>query len=228
MDMEVQSQVLADSQVSIPETDVEFNVPRILYRAFEIVFAAAVLILTLPIMLVIAFLVKRGTPGPVLFFQERVGKGGKTFRFVKFRTMYVDAKKRFPELYRYAYDDNEIKTLVFKLKNDPRLSPQGRWLRKTSLDELPNFWNVLTGDMALVGPRPEIPQMVQYYEGEMLKKFQVLPGITGLAQVCGRGDLSFRETAQLDVKYVRERSLTLDLMILLRSVKAVLMAAGAF
>jgi lipopolysaccharide/colanic/teichoic acid biosynthesis glycosyltransferase len=226
--MEVQSQVLADSQVSIPETDVEFNVPRILYRAFEIVFAAAVLILTLPIMLVIAFLVKRGTPGPVLFFQERVGKGGKTFRFVKFRTMYVDAKKRFPELYRYAYDDNEIKTLVFKLKNDPRLSPQGRWLRKTSLDELPNFWNVLTGDMALVGPRPEIPQMVQYYEGEMLKKFQVLPGITGLAQVCGRGDLSFRETAQLDVKYVRERSLTLDLMILLRSVKAVLMAAGAF
>src|SRR4051812_46975900 len=226
MDMEVQSQVLADSQVSIPETDVEFNVPRILYRAFEIVFAAAVLILTLPIMLVIAFLVKRGTPGPVLFFQERVGKGGKTFRFVKFRTMYVDAKKRFPELYRYAYDDNEIKTLVFKLKNDPRLSPQGRWLRKTSLDELPNFWNVLTGDMALVGPRPEIPQMVQYYEGEMLKKFQVLPGITGLAQVCGRGDLSFRETAQLDVKYVRERSLTLDLMILLRSVKAVLMAAG--
>jgi len=228
MDMEVQSQVLADSQVSIPETDVEFNVPRILYRAFEIVFAAAVLILTLPIMLVIAFLVKRGTPGPVLFFQERVGKGGKTFRFVKFRTMYVDAKKRFPELYRYAYDDNEIKTLVFKLKNDPRLSPQGRWLRKTSLDELPNFWNVLTGDMALVGPRPEIPQMVQYYEGEMLKKFQVLPGITGLAQVCGRGDLSFRETAQLDVKYVRERSLTLDLMILLRSVKAFLMAAGAF
>ena len=141
--------------------------------------------------------------------------------------MYVDARERFPELYRYAYDDEQMKTLVFKVKDDPRLTPQGRWLRKTSLDELPNFWNVLTGDMAFVGPRPEIPQMLPYYPGELRKKFSVRPGVTGLAQVSGRGNLTFRETAELDLQYVRQRSWRMDLYILLKSVKSVLLAVGA-
>ena len=184
--------------------------------------------MTLPVMVVVAVLIKLGTPGKVLFFQERVGRGGKTFRFVKFRTMYADAAQRFPDLYRYEYGDEEIKKLVFKIKNDPRLTPQGRWLRRTSLDELPNFWNVLTGDMALVGPRPEIPQMVPYYEGEWMEKFRVRPGVTGLAQVSGRGNLTFRETADLDVQYVRRRSRRKDLIILLKSVKSVVLAIGAF
>ena len=204
------------------------KVAQFFYRIFEIVFAATVLLLTMPIMLFVGFLIKRGSPGKVLFFQERVGKGGKTFKFVKFRTMYVDAKQRFPELYSYKYDDSDIKTLVFKIKNDPRLTPQGKWLRKTSLDELPNFWNILTGDMALVGPRPEIPQMVQYNKGDRFDKFSVKPGITGLAQISGRGNLGFLETVDLDLKYVREHSIMLDIKILLLSVRAVFMAVGAF
>ena len=201
---------------------------KVPYRLFEIVTATAILLFTLPIMAVVALVIKLGTPGKVLFFQERVGKGRKTFRFVKFRTMHADARQRFPELYRYAYDDAEIETLVFKIKNDPRLTPQGRWLRKTSLDELPNFWNVLTGDMALVGPRPEIPEMLPYYKDEMLEKFLVRPGITGPAQVSGRGNLSFQETVRLDVQYVRQRSPQMDFKILLRSAKCVVKAAGAF
>jgi lipopolysaccharide/colanic/teichoic acid biosynthesis glycosyltransferase len=200
----------------------------LLYRCGEFGFALLFLLVNLPIMVVVAIIIKRGTPGPVLFFQPRVGRGGKTFYFVKFRTMYADAKERFPELYRYAYDDQAIQTLVFKLKNDPRLTPQGRWLRKTSLDELPNFWNVLTGDMALVGPRPEIPEMLPYYRGEMRRKFLVRPGITGLAQISGRGNLSFKDTVELDVQYVRERSLRRDIGILLGSVRCVLKAVGAF
>jgi len=198
------------------------------YRLFEIAFAAAVLLLTFPVLAVIALIIKRGSPGPVLFLQDRMGKHGRTFKFVKFRTMYVDARQRFPELYQYAYTDREIETLVFKLTNDPRLTPQGRWLRKTSLDELPNFWNVITGDMALVGPRPEIPQMRKYYVGEMADKFSVRPGVTGLAQVSGRGNLRFCETAVYDLQYVRQRSVWLDIKIIVMSISAVCQAAGAF
>jgi lipopolysaccharide/colanic/teichoic acid biosynthesis glycosyltransferase len=206
----------------------ERGIGHFFYRVFEILFSSAVLLVALPVMLVIAFIVKRGSPGPVLFFQKRMGKGGKVFHFVKFRTMYVDARERFPELYKYSYTEDQMKTLVFKLTNDPRLTPQGRWLRKTSLDELPNFWNVVTGDMALVGPRPEIPEMRKYYHGEMAEKFSVRPGVTGLAQVSGRGNLRFQDTAQLDLQYVRERSIWLDLKIILMSVSAVCKAAGAF
>jgi lipopolysaccharide/colanic/teichoic acid biosynthesis glycosyltransferase len=197
-------------------------------RTVEIVVSLAALILTLPITLTIALIIRLGTPGNPLFFQKRVGKNGKVFRFLKFRTMYADAKQRFPELYRYAYDDDEIKKLAFKIKDDPRVTPQGRWLRKTSLDELLNFWNVLTGDMALVGPRPDIPEMLRYYEGRMLEKFNVRPGVTGLAQVSGRGDLSFLDTVKLDVQYVRNRSLKYDLEIFLRTIKSVLIRDGAF
>jgi lipopolysaccharide/colanic/teichoic acid biosynthesis glycosyltransferase len=204
------------------------GVGELCYRLFEFGFAAAVLIATLPIMLVIGLLIKLGTKGPVLFFQERLGKDGKPFKFVKFRTMHTDARQRFPELYRYQYSDNEIEKLVFKITNDPRLTPQGRWLRRTSLDELPNFWNVLTGDMALVGPRPEIPEMFKYYTGDMVEKFSVRPGVTGLAQISGRGHLRFCETAEFDLQYVRERSLPMDIGILFKSLQAVSKATGAF
>jgi lipopolysaccharide/colanic/teichoic acid biosynthesis glycosyltransferase len=163
-----------------------------------------------------------------LFFQERVGKDGKAFQFVKFRTMYADARQRFPELYSYSFDEERIRTFVFKIKDDPRLTPQGRWLRKTSLDELPNFWNVLTGDMALIGPRPEIPEMVRYYPPWLRDKFLVRPGITGLAQISGRGNLSFLDTAKLDVLYVQECSWKLDVKIFFKSVKCVVLAIGAF
>jgi lipopolysaccharide/colanic/teichoic acid biosynthesis glycosyltransferase len=197
-------------------------------RLFEIVVALTVLVLALPVMLWVGWIVKRGTPGPALFFQHRVGQDRKLFRFVKFRTMYVDARERFPELYAYAYDEESLSKLRFKVEDDPRVTPQGRWLRQSTLDEIPNFWNVLTGDMALVGPRPEIPEMLTYYVGDMNRKFDVRPGITGLAQVSGRGRLGFHDTVALDVDYVDRQSLLLDIKILLRTLKIVAIGDGAF
>ena len=147
---------------------------------------------------------------------------------MKFRTLYADARERFPEMYRYKYSTEEIQTILFKPLDDPRVTPEGRWLRKSTLDELPNFWNVLKGDMGLVGPRPEIPEMLPYYHGEMLTKFTVRPGITGLAQVSGRGRLSFQDTVALDTEYVRRRSVRLDAEILLKTLKVVLLRQGAF
>ena len=160
--------------------------------------------------------------------RETLRAGGRTFRFVKFRTFYVDSKSRFPELFAYQYDEAQIQHLKFKILDDPRATRVGRWLRKTSLDELPNFWNVLTGDMALVGPRPEIPEMLRYYHGEMRLKFSVRPGVTGMAQVSGRGRLGFLETVQLDVDYVKNRTAWGDVRIFLKTIKMVLLRDGAF
>ncbi len=199
-----------------------------LLRAVEIVIAATVLILTLPLTLLIAAIITAGSPGRALFFQTRIGRNGRRFTFVKFRTLYADAQRRFPELYAYRYSADDLQTLRFKIDNDPRVTPQGRWLRKSSLDELPNFWNVLTGDMALVGPRPEIPEMLPYYTGDMLSKFSVRPGITGLAQISGRGRLTFLETVACDVEYVRTRSPTRDAKILFKTAKMILLRDGAF
>jgi lipopolysaccharide/colanic/teichoic acid biosynthesis glycosyltransferase len=200
----------------------------LLVRLFEIIVALVMLVLSAPAMLIEAFIICRGTPGPALFFQTRVGSLGTPFQFVKFRTLYNDARERFPELYAYQYEPHELATFKFKIEEDPRVTPQGKWLRKTSLDELPNFWNVLKGDMALVGPRPEIPEMLPYYRGEMLWKFAVRPGITGLAQISGRGRLSFKETVALDVDYVRRRSFFLDLQIIAKTVYLCVMRDGAF
>jgi lipopolysaccharide/colanic/teichoic acid biosynthesis glycosyltransferase len=198
------------------------------WRVAEFTIALAVVILTLPVMLLIAVIIRLDSRGPALFFQSRLGRHARPFWFVKFRTMYVDARRRFPELYAYRYDEDEIRTVRFKVQNDPRVTRFGRWLRKTSLDELPNFWNVLTGDMALVGPRPDIPEMLPYYRGEEHLKFQVRPGVTGFAQTCGRGDLTFRETLRLDVAYVKARSVILDIKVLWRTIRMVVVGSGAF
>jgi lipopolysaccharide/colanic/teichoic acid biosynthesis glycosyltransferase len=197
-------------------------------RLFEISVALLVLVLTSPIMLIEAVIIRRGTPGPVLFLQQRVGINRKPFTFVKFRTLYADARQRFPHLYAYKYTDEELRTFRFKVERDPRVTPQGAWLRAASLDELPNFWCVLRGDMALVGPRPEIPEMLPYYHGDMLKKFSVRPGITGYAQISGRGRLTFFETVKYDVEYVEKRSFLLDLKILWKTVEKVILRHGAF
>jgi lipopolysaccharide/colanic/teichoic acid biosynthesis glycosyltransferase len=194
----------------------------------EILVAGAILILTAPILLAIAIIIKIGTPGPALFFQKRVGLKGKAFTFVKFRTLYADAKQRFPELYAYQYTPEQLSQLHFKVENDPRVTTQGKWLRKSTLDELPNFWNVLKGDMALVGPRPEIPEMLPYYKEEMLLKFSVRPGVTGLAQISGRGRLSYFDTVGYDLQYVKKRSFLLDAKILLKTLYRILIRDGAF
>jgi len=197
-------------------------------RVLEIIFAAFVLITGIPVMFIIGAIIKRGSPGPVVFRQNRVGIGRKPFPFIKFRTMYADARERYPELYAYRYSSQDMQEMKFKIEEDPRVTAQGEWLRKTSLDELPNFWNVITGDMALVGPRPEIPEMLPYYKGEMLDKFTVRPGVTGLAQISGRGRLGFYDTVDLDLEYVHNRSFMYDLKILLLTMKQVFLGDGAF
>lgn len=197
-------------------------------RAIDIVVATTMLIITLPVMMLIGLLIRWNSPGPALFHQWRVGKDGKLFRFCKFRTLYVDAKTRFPHLYEYTYSPEEIEQLQFKVPDDPRVTPAGRWLRESTLDELPNFWNVLTGDMTLVGPRPEIPEMVRYYDETTNIKFSVKPGVTGLAQISGRGRLKFLQTARYDAEYVKHRSFLLDMEILVKTILKVILRDGAF
>ena len=197
-------------------------------RAVEIVAAVVLLVITAPVMAVIAAIVKLDSPGPAVFRQVRIGRNGRLFRFAKFRTLYVDARQRWPELYAYRYTADQVAALHFKLKDDPRVTRVGKWLRKSTLDELPNLWNVLIGEVAFVGPRPEIPEMLPYYSRGELAKFSVRPGVTGLAQVRGRGDLSFRDTVAFDVEYVRTRSLRLDFDILIRTLTCIVLRKGAF
>ncbi|HET8568497.1 MAG TPA: sugar transferase [Candidatus Limnocylindria bacterium] len=197
-------------------------------RALDIVLGTALTIVALPVMAVVAVLVRLDSPGPVIFSQRRVGLAGRPFTFYKFRTMRADARARFPDLYAYRYTEAEIEQMYFKIFDDPRLTRLGRRLRKTSLDELPNLLCVLRGDMALVGPRPELPEMVRYYRPEQLPKFSVKPGVTGLAQVTGRGILRFQDTIAADLEYVRRRSFAFDIEILLRTIRSVVTRVGAF
>lgn len=201
--------------------------PPVLVRLVEIVLSLGALILLSPVMLILAILIRRGSPGPAMYVQKRVGINGRIFDFYKFRSCYHDSLQRWPELFAYRFTSGDVETLNLKIKNDPRITPQGRWLRKTTLDELPNFWNVLVGDIGLVGPRPEVPQMLPYYSGEMLKKFSVRPGLTGQAQISGRGDLSFVDTVETDVEYVKNRSLWLDVKILLITAYKAITQEGA-
>jgi lipopolysaccharide/colanic/teichoic acid biosynthesis glycosyltransferase len=215
--------LLPSSAVGLEPIHVPF-----LLRTFEIAVSLFVLIVSSPILLLEALIIKLGTPGPALFLQTRMGGNYKHFKIVKFRTFYHDAKARFPEMYAYKFSDEEIDTYKIKGEDDPRITPQGKWLRRLSIDELPNFWNVLVGDMSLVGPRPEIPEHLPYYKGEMRDKFTVRQGITGLAQISGRGRLTFLETARYDVQYARTRSTLGDLKILFMTAWLILRDRGAF
>jgi lipopolysaccharide/colanic/teichoic acid biosynthesis glycosyltransferase len=197
-------------------------------RLAEVSFASAVLLAALPLMTAIWLVIRFTSRGNPLFLQTRMGLGTAPFKFLKFRTMYVDARECFPDLYTYRYTEDELMNLRFKLVDDPRVTPIGRWLRVSTLDELPNFWNVLTGHMAIVGPRPEIPEMLPYYRGEMLEKFSARPGVTGLAQILGRGRLGFLETAALDVEYAQTRCILLDVKIIIQTIWKILKQDGAF
>lgn len=190
--------------------------------------AALALIVTSPIMLLVAAIIRLDSPGPALFHQLRVGQGGKLFWFVKFRTYYRDAKERFPELYDYRIAPELLRDYRFKVNDDPRATRVGQWLRQSTLDELPNFWNVLTGHMALVGPRPEIPEFLPNYREEQLQIFTVRPGVTGFAQISGRGWLRFEETKRQDLMHLEKRGLRNDLKILLATVSRVVFRHGAF
>jgi exopolysaccharide biosynthesis polyprenyl glycosylphosphotransferase len=192
-------------------------------RAMDVVVSLLFLSLFSWLYLLIAVLIKTTSPGPVLFRQERVGLYGRRFSFYKFRSMVADAEGRRAELEHL----NEMDGPVFKIKEDPRITPVGRWLRKYSLDELPQLWNVLAGDMSLVGPRPPIPDEVEKYEAWQRRRLSMRPGLTCLWQVSGRNAVDFQTWMEMDLKYIDAWSLGLDLRILFWTIPAVLLGRGA-
>lgn len=177
-----------------------------------------------PIFLIIAALVRLSSPGSVFFAQTRIGKNGQPFKMYKFRSMYIDAEARRAEV--LAQSDRE--GICFKSKNDPRITSVGRWLRRLSLDELPQILNVIKGDMSLVGPRPALPSEVAAYPARAMQRLSVLPGITGLWQVSGRAEIGFDEMVELDIQYARNAGLITDLSIMLRTFGAVFSGRGAY
>jgi lipopolysaccharide/colanic/teichoic acid biosynthesis glycosyltransferase len=239
------------------ELEAKEPVLRVCYRVFEVLLSLTALIILSPIMLIEAIIIRLDTPGNVLFFQNRMTratpvpgrelKGRKdlksatgefeddklylvptTFKFVKFRTMYADASERFEQLYNYKYTREEFLAERFKKEKDPRVTPVGRWLRKSTLDELPNFWSVLTGEMNLVGPRPELPDILPNYDSRQMRKFSVKPGVTGLAQISGRGALSYKDTINYDLEYIERRSVWLDIKIVAKTIFLVIVRNGAY
>ncbi|MER3413822.1 MAG: hypothetical protein C4341_06205 [Armatimonadota bacterium] len=193
-------------------------------RVLDAVGSAGLVLLLSPVFLIIAVLVKATSSGPVIYRQVRVGREGQQFVFYKFRSMYKDADKRLQEV----LDKNEKAGPIFKMKNDPRVTPVGRVLRKYSLDELPQLFNVLKGDMSLVGPRPPLPREVEQYDDRALQRLSVLPGITCLWQICGRSDTSFEDWLELDSLYVENMSFWLDLKILMKTPLSVVRGDGAY
>ena len=191
----------------------------ILKRFMDILGATMGLILTSPIMLIVALLIKLEDPqGPIMFTQERNGQYPKTFKMYKFRSMYVDAEERLQELMHL----NEQSGPAFKMKNDPRITKIGKFIRKTSLDELPQLINVLKGEMSIVGPRPAIPREVKLYNDYQMQRLLVKPGITCIWQVSGRNHIGFDDWVELDIKYIKTRNLWLDIKLILMTIPALL------
>lgn len=193
-------------------------------RALDLVLGSVALVLAAPILAVAALAIKIDSPGPVFHRAIRVGRGGHKFTFLKLRSMRVGAE----ELRGLLQHLNQAQGPAFKLQNDPRVTRVGRWLRKLSLDELPQLVHVLQGHMSLVGPRPPFPEEVERYEPWMLRRLSVTPGLTCLWQIRGRSDLGFDEWMRLDLEYVDRLSFLLDLKILALTVPAVLSARGAY
>ena len=196
----------------------------ILKRILDLLLTFVACLLTLPIMALIALAIRLDSPGPIIYQQLRVGKQGKVFACYKFRSMVHDADQRRHEIAGL----NEASGPRFKVRNDPRLTRVGRLIRRFSLDELPQLYNVLRGEMSVVGPRPNLPREVEAYQEWHKKRLTASPGITGLWQVSGRSDLTFDEMVLLDIYYVENWSMALDFHILLRSIPAVLRARGAY
>jgi exopolysaccharide biosynthesis polyprenyl glycosylphosphotransferase len=193
-------------------------------RAIDLLGAMVALVVLSPLMLLIALMVKLESRGPVFYRSSRIGKNGRSFTFLKFRSMVDGADRHRKQLTHL----NEVDGPVFKISRDPRVTRIGRLLRISSIDEIPQFLNVLNGDMSLVGPRPPIPEEVEQYEPWQLRRLDVKPGITCLWQISGRSTLSFREWMRLDLEYIKHRSFWLDLRILLRTIPAVLSREGAY
>ena len=193
-------------------------------RAFDVCFAAAALLVAAPVMAVVALAIKLTDGGPVFYRAERIGLDGKPFMMIKFRSMVVDADRRLAEL----TDQNEGSGLLFKMREDPRVTRVGRFIRRYSLDELPQFINVLRREMSVVGPRPPLRSEVDCYDHQVRRRMLVPPGITGLWQVSGRSDLSWEESVRLDLSYVENWSMVGDVVIVASTLKAVVLGSGAY
>ncbi|MEO8726797.1 MAG: sugar transferase [Acidobacteriaceae bacterium] len=236
-----------ESELGFPECATDLTVyPDLRYKAeshasgtkrvLDIVISSMFLLLLLPLLLAIGILVKLTSEGPALFQQERVGQYARPFVFLKFRTMYVNSASAIHNEYISSFiageacrNKDETGNNVFKITNDPRVTRAGRFLRKTSLDELPQFWNVLRGQMSLVGPRPPLPyEVAQYRLWHLRRILEARPGITGLWQISGRSRLTFEDMVRLDLKYAREASLGLDMSILLKTPMAIFSGEGAY
>jgi lipopolysaccharide/colanic/teichoic acid biosynthesis glycosyltransferase len=214
--------LVSPSPIAVPSLDarVAYDVAK---RSVDIAGSVLLIVCTSPIWLTTAALIKLTSSGPVLFIQTRLGKGGAPFRCIKFRTMDPDADDRKIQLLHL----NEAGGPMFKMRNDPRITRMGRWLRKLSIDELPQLICVLRGEMSLVGPRPSLPGEVEAFSADNWRRLAVKPGITGLWQVSGRSDLSFEQWMELDLEYVERRSFWLDLWLMARTVPAVILQRGA-
>lgn len=195
-------------------------------RVFDLILGSVLLIIAIPLILIAAAAIRLETPGSPFFIQTRLGRNGKPFRICKLRGMYIDARKRFPTYYDYSSKSDL--NFCFHHEGDPRVTRAGMFIRKTSIDELPNLWNVVLGDMSLVGPRPEIPEVLALYGGYRQEYLSVKPGVTCLSKCTGRDRLTKRETIDYDIKYIRERSFGLDLSILWRTFRAVVLRRDVF
>ena len=193
--------------------------------AFDLVFACAALLAVLPLFLVVAVLIKVTSRGPVFYRSERMGLDGTPFQMIKFRSMVQDADARIEDLLALNDSDGGV---LFKMREDPRVTAVGRVLRRLSIDELPQLFNVLRREMSIVGPRPPLRREVETYDGDVRRRLLVKPGLTGLWQVSGRSDLSWEEAVRLDLSYVENWSMTGDMLIVLKTIKAVASSDGAY
>lgn len=200
-----------------------------LKRALDIIFSLSVLILVSPLFLVIAMIIKATSKGNAIYYQIRIGRGGTHFRCYKFRTMYQNADSILDEILATNPEKREEWNNTHKLKNDPRVTPIGHFLRKSSLDELPQFWNVLKGDLSVVGPRPVVKEEINRHFGHKAEKiFSIRPGITGLWQISGRSDTSYSKRIALDEYYVENRTLLKDLKIIALTIPSIISKKGAY
>jgi len=200
-----------------------------LKRIFDIAFSLLAIVILTPFLLLIALAVKVSSPGKIIYAHERIGRGGKKFLCYKFRSMYIDADLRLKEILTNHPEMRNEWENCFKLKNDPRITPIGAFLRRTSLDEFPQFFNVLKGDLSVVGPRPVVKKEIEKQFGKRaLKILSIRPGLTGLWQISGRSNTSYEERIQLDEHYVDTRNLYLDIKLIAKTIPAMISARGAY
>ncbi len=214
----------ADIPAIVVESVPESTAYRVSRRIFDLVLGSFILLLVAPVVPFLALMIRLDSRGPVLYRQTRVGLGGRCFTFYKFRSMYSGSDRKLEELAGL----NEQAGPIFKIREDPRITPVGRFLRRSSLDEIPQILNVLKGDMSIVGPRPALPAEVAKYESWQRRRLEAKPGLTCLWQISGRSHIGFDEWMRLDLEYLRTRSMWTDVVILLKTVPAVMARRGAY